>query len=74
MLSYCLKCRKKKTENKISEVLKTINGRIILSSKCSVCYCEKSKFPKEQEATGWLSSLGIRMPLSQIPYWGPLLF
>ena len=52
MLSYCLKCRKKKTENKISEVLKTINGRIILSSKCSVCYCEKSKFPKEQEATG----------------------
>ena len=49
MLSYCLNCRKNK-ESKNPKVLKTKNGRIMLSSKCSVCNSKKSKFLKEQEA------------------------
>ena len=35
---------------------------------------KKSKFIKQQEASGLLSSLRIRIPLSQIPLVGPLLF
>ena len=40
------------------------NGRIVLLSKCAVCDSKKSKFIKEQEARGLLSSLGIKTPLS----------
>ena len=45
---------------------KTKNGRIMLLSKCIVCDSIKSKFIKEQEASGLLSSLGIKTPLSKI--------
>ena len=38
------------------------------------CDSKKSKFIKEQVATGLLSSLGIKTPLSKIPLVGPLLF
>ena len=73
MLSYCLKCRKNaKTKN--PKVVKTKNGRIMLLSKCEVCDSKKSKFIKEQEASGLLSSLGIKTPLNKIPLLGPLLF
>ena len=73
MLSYCLKCRKN-TESKNPKFAKTKNGRIMLLSKCAVCDSKKSKFIKQQEASGLLSSLGIRTPLSKIPLVGPLLF
>ena len=73
MLSYCLKCRKN-TESKNPKVVKTKNGRIMLLSKCAVCDSKKSKFIKQQEASGLLSSLGIKTPLSKIPLVGPLLF
>ena len=43
MLTYCLK-RKKDTENADSKMLKTKNGRPMLSSKCPVCGSKKSKF------------------------------
>ena len=36
MLTYCLKC-KKNTENIYAKMMKTKNGRFILSSKCAVC-------------------------------------
>ena len=39
----------------------------MLLSKCAICGNKKSKFIKEQEAKGLLSSLGIRTPLSNIP-------
>ena len=55
MLSYCLKCRKN-TESKNPKVVKTKNGRIMLFSKCEVCDSKKSKFIKEQEDRGLLSS------------------
>ena len=48
-------------------MMKTKNGRFVLSSKCAICGSKKSKFMKEQEAKGLLSNLGIRTPLSKIP-------
>ena len=44
----------------------TKNGRLLLS-KCAVCGGKKSRFIKEQEAKGLLSSLGIKTPFSKIP-------
>ena len=45
----------------------------MLLSKCEVYDSKKSKFIKEQEASGLLSSLGIKTPLIKIPLLGPLL-
>ena len=39
----------------------------MLLSKCAVCYSKKLRFIKEQEASGLLSSLRIKIPLSKIP-------
>ena len=72
MLAYCLKC-KKSTENVDSKVLKTKISRTMLSSKCAVCGNKKSRFIKEQEAKGILSSLGFKTPLSKIPFYGDAL-
>ena len=55
MLSYCLKCRKN-TESKNPKVAKTKSRRIMLLLKWAVCDSKKSKFIKEQEASGLLSS------------------
>ena len=46
----------------------------MLSSKCAVSNSKKSKFIKEEEASGLLSTLGIKTPLSEIPLVRPLLF
>ena len=46
----------------------------MLSSKYAVFYSKKSKLTKQQEASGLLSSLGIKTPLSKIPLAVPLLF
>ena len=69
MLSYCLKCRKN-MESKVARVEKTKNGSIILS-KCNI---KKSRFIKEQEPSGILSSLGVKTLLSQNPIFGPFFF
>ena len=47
---------------------------MILFSKYLVCNSNKSKFLKEQEARGILSSTGIKTPLTQIPLLRPILF
>ena len=73
MLPYCLKCRKN-TESKNPKVVRTKNGKIILLSKCEVCNRKKSKFIKEQEASGLLNNFGIKTPVNKIPLLGPLLF
>ena len=73
MLSYFLKCTIN-TESKNPKAVITKSGRIMLLSKCVVCDSKKSKFFKKQEATGLLSSLGIKTPLNKIPLLGPLLF
>ena len=73
MSSYCLKCQKN-IESKNSKVAKTKNRRIMLLSKCAVCDNKKSKLIKQQEASGLLSSLGLKTPLSKISLAGCLLF
>ena len=73
MLSYCLKYRKI-TESKNPKVVNTKKGKIMLLSKCAAGGSKRSRFIKEQEASGLLSSLRIRTPLSQIPLVSPLLF
>ena len=65
MESYCLKC-KKHTKNINPQVSSTSNSKFILS-KCAVCGSKKSKFINKQEASGLLSKLGIKTPLSKIP-------
>ena len=65
MLSYSLKCRNN-AESKNSNVVKSKNGKIMLSLKCYVCKSKKPKFIKQQEASGVLRSLGIKAPLSKI--------
>ena len=61
MLLYCLKCRKN-TESKNPKVARTKKRRVMLLSKFAVCDSKKSKFIKQQEASGLLSSLGIKTP------------
>ena len=66
MVTYCLKCRKDK-KNIDAKMIKTKNGRLMLSSKCAISGSKKSRFLKEQEAEGLLSNLGIKTPLGKIP-------
>ena len=66
MQTYFVSC-KKNTTNKDAKVVKTKNGRLQMISHCSPCGNKKSKFVKEQDAKGLVSSLGIRTPLSKIP-------
>ena len=66
MLTYCLEC-KKNAKNIDAKMMKTKNGRLMNKSKCAVRGSKKSKFMKEQESEGLLSSLDIRTPLSKIP-------
>ena len=73
MLSYCLKC-KKSTENINPKVSKTTNGKAMILSTYAICGSKKSKFIKEQEAKGLLSTLGLRTPLNKIPVLGNILF
>ena len=46
----------------------------MLLLKCAVLGSKKSKFIKQQEASGLSSSLGMKTPLSKNPLVGPLLF
>ena len=66
MKTYCIKCRKD-AENIDPKMVRTKNYRLIMQSNCTVCRIKKSRFVKEQEAKGLLSSLGIKTPLSKIP-------
>ena len=60
------KIQKVKTQSK--------NGKMMLLSSCEVCNSKKSRFIKVQEASGLLSSLGVKPHLSKTPLVGPLLF
>ena len=57
-MTNCLKC-KKNTKNTDAKMIKTKNGRFMLSSNCAVYGSKKSKLLKEQEAEELLSNLGI---------------
>ena len=73
MESYCLKC-KKHAKNVNPQVFSTNNGKLMILSKCAICGSRKSKFINKQEASGLLSKLGIKTPLSKIPVLGDILF
>ena len=46
----------------------------MILSKCAVCGSKKSKFINKQEASGLLSKLGTKTPLSKIPLFGDVFF
>ena len=73
MESYCLKC-KENTKNINPQVSSTSNDKLMILSKCAICDSKKSKFINKQEASGLLSKLGIKTPLSKIPILGDVLF
>ena len=73
MLSYSLKC-KKNTESVSPRVSATSNGRTMILSKCAMCGSKKSKFVKNREAKGLLSSLALKTSLSKIPLLGDFCF
>ena len=59
-----MKCRKD-TENIDPKMVRTKNNRLIMPAKCPVCGIKRSRFVKEQEAKGLLSTLGIKTPFSK---------
>ena len=69
MLFYCWKCRKKIGSERAE---KTKNGRIIVLSNCAVGGSKKSRFIKEQDASGILISQGLRTTSSKIPLASPI--
>ena len=73
MLLYCLKYQQN-TQSINPKIARTKNGRIMLLSKCAACDSKKSKFVKQQGASGLLSSLGIKNPSIKIHLVVPLLF
>ena len=73
MLTYCLKC-KRNPKNMDSKMIETKKGRLILSSKCTICGSKKSIFIKEQEAKKLLSNSGLKSLLSKIPILSDVLF
>ena len=66
--------REKIQKVKIQNVVRTKSWRIILLLECEVCGSKNSKFIKEQDGSGLLSSLEIKGPSSKTPLLGPLLF
>ena len=71
MLNYCVKYRKNR-KNLKSKIFKTKNNRLTMQSKCAVCGIKKSRFVKEEEAKGLLSSFGLKTPLNKIPLLGDI--
>ena len=72
---------KSKIENNVILLLKVqrlntkkIIPRVSNTTKCAVCDAEKSRFSKEEEAKGILSSLGLQILLSKVPLLGDILF
>ena len=65
---------RKDTENIDPRFSNTSNGRITILSKYAICGSKKSRFIKDQEATGLLSNLGVKTPLSRVAILGDILF
>ena len=61
------------SEGLLGRHLRTLLKNWIVLSKCAVCDSKKSKFTKEQEASGLSNSSGIKTPLSKISLPGHLL-
>ena len=46
----------------------------MILSKCAICSSKKSGFIKKQEASGILSNIGLKAPLSEIALLCNILF
>ena len=64
--TYCLACRKY-TKSINPKIVRNIQNRSMIQSKCGVCGSKKSRFIKEHQTMGLLSNLGTRTQLSQVP-------
>ena len=42
--------------------------RLMIQSNCTICGSKKSRFIKEHQAMGLLSNLGIKTPLTKVPF------
>ena len=73
MKTYCLKYGKN-TESLSSKIFKKKNGRLIMQSKYADCGINKSRFVKEQEVKGLLSSLDLKTRLSKITSFSDIFF
>ena len=65
--TYCLACRKY-TKSINLKIVRNRQNRLMIQSNCATFGSKKSRFIKEQKALGILSNLGIRTPLSQVPF------
>ena len=63
---------RKYAETKIPNIARTEKKRFL--SKCAVCDSKKSKLIKQQEDSGLLSRIEIKIPSSIIPLVDLLLF
>ena len=64
--TYCLACRKY-TKNNNPKIVRNRQNRLMIQSNCATGGSKKSRFIKEQQAMGILSTLGIKTPLSKVP-------
>ena len=71
LLKVQKKYRKKKSKHSEDKKRKNNTAQY---AKCAVCDRKKSNFIKQHEASGLLSSLGIKTSLIKICLVGPLLF
>ena len=68
MLSYYCLTFRKNTESKNSKIPRPKNRRVMFYQNVIYVTVKKFRFIKEQEASGFLSSLGIKTPLSKTPF------
>ena len=64
--TYYLSCRKY-TKNINPRIVRNEHNRSMIQSNCAICNSIKSRFIKEQQASGLLSNLGIKNPLNKVP-------
>ena len=57
-----------------SKIFKTKKCISIMQSKCADCWMKMSRFVKEQEPKGLLSSLGLKTRLSKVPLFRDIFF
>ena len=64
--TYCLSC-KKYTKNINPRIVRNKHNRSMIQSNCTTCNSKKSRFIKEDQASGLLSNLGIKTLLNKVP-------
>ena len=65
--TYCLVC-KDYSKSINPKIVRNRQNNYIIQSNCATCGSKKSRFIKKQKALGILSNLGIKTPLSQVPF------